>query len=72
MSSKCPNCQTTLYSRVHRVCRACGSALPAELLLPEAQIRQFEEKMERERKDALEADKNIDTSGPDIGLIGGV
>jgi transcription initiation factor TFIIIB Brf1 subunit/transcription initiation factor TFIIB len=72
MSFKCPNCQTTLYSRVHRLCQACGVALPAELLLPEAEIRHFEEKMEREKKAMLEADKNINTSGPDTSLIGGL
>jgi hypothetical protein len=59
-----------LYSRVHRACRACGVALPAELLLPEAEIRRFEEKIEREKKSTLEADKNIDIAGPDINLIG--
>lgn len=71
MSVKCPSCQTTIYSRVHRLCRTCGAALPAELLLPEAEIRRFEEKMEQEKKSTLEADKNIDTAGPDINLIGG-
>ena len=71
MSFKCPNCQTTLHSRVHRLCRACGVVLPAELLMPEAQIRYFEEKMEREKKAMLEANKNIDTSGPDSNAIGG-
>jgi hypothetical protein len=64
MSFKCPNCQTMLYSRVHRICRACGVSLPAELLLPEAEIRHFEERMKREKKEMLEEDKNIDTSGP--------
>lgn len=39
--------------------------------MPEAQIRYFEEKMEREKKAMLEANKNIDTSGPDSNAIGG-
>jgi transcription initiation factor TFIIIB Brf1 subunit/transcription initiation factor TFIIB len=64
MSFKCPNCETKLYSKVHRLCHACGFALPAELLLSEIQIRRFEERMEREKKAKLEADKNLDTSGP--------
>jgi hypothetical protein len=56
---------------VHRLCHACGFALPAELLLSEQQIRHFEEKMEREKKAKLEADKNIDTSGPPAwGIVG--
>ena len=71
MSFKCPNCQTVLYNRADRHCSICGVMLPAELLLSEAEIRHFEEKREREKKAMLEADKNIDTSGPDIGLIGG-
>ena len=71
MRNKCPNCQTVLYNHADRRCRVCGIALPAELLLPEAEIRCFEEKMEREKKAMLEADKNIETSGPDISLVGG-
>ena len=71
MSFKCPNCQTTLYSRVHRLCQACGVALPPELLLPEADILRFEEKMKQQKKDMLEAQRNVDTSGPDSNAVGG-
>jgi hypothetical protein len=70
MSFKCPNCKVKIYSRALRRCRACGFELPAELLLSEAQIRYHEEKMEREKKAMLEADKNIDTSGPGVGAPG--
>lgn len=41
------------------LCRACGVALPAELLLPEDQIRYFEEKAKRERTADREADSNV-------------
>jgi hypothetical protein len=71
MSFKCPNCATTLHSRVHRLCGTCGVPLPAELLMPEAEIRLFEEKIEREKKAMLEAYKNIDTCGPDDNAMGG-
>ena len=47
---KCPNCETPIYNRAQRHCRACGFELPAEFLLPDAQIRSFEESTERERK----------------------
>jgi hypothetical protein len=70
MSFECPNWQTKLYSRVHRVCRASGYL--SELLLSEAEIRHHEEKLEREKKAKLEAHKNVDTSGQDISSIGGV
>lgn len=65
MSFKCPNCETTLYSRVHRICQPCGATLPAELLLPEAEIRHFEAQREREKKSRFEAARNIDTRVPD-------
>lgn len=66
MSFQCPQCQTQLHSRVHRICQACGTALPAELLLPEAQIRHYEALMEREKNSRFEAARNIDTRPPDI------
>jgi hypothetical protein len=48
------------------VCRACGVAIPSELLLPEEQIRHFEEQSERERKADREADSNVNTEMPNI------
>jgi transcription initiation factor TFIIIB Brf1 subunit/transcription initiation factor TFIIB len=66
MSFKCPTCQTTLYSRVHRLCQPCGAVLPAELLLPEAEIRHFEQTMEQQKRSRFEADRNIDVRVPDI------
>ena len=52
---------------MHRLCRACGAPLPAELLLPEGQIRHFEEKMEREKKAQLDEDMNLQMpDGPAI------
>jgi transcription initiation factor TFIIIB Brf1 subunit/transcription initiation factor TFIIB len=63
MSFKCPNCQTQIFSRAHRVCQTCGVALPPELLLPEAQIRYAEEKAKRDLKAELEADKNLSAGG---------
>ena len=65
MSFKCPNCEATLHSRVHRLCLACGVALPAELLLPENQIRYFEEKSRREREAEREADSNVNVQVPE-------
>jgi predicted RNA-binding Zn-ribbon protein involved in translation (DUF1610 family) len=56
---KCPNCETTIYSRVHRLCRACGFALPAELLLTDAEIHHFEEKMREEKNAQLEVDQDV-------------
>ena len=53
---KCPSCETEIYNRAQRHCRACGHELPAEFLLPDAQIRHFEESIERDRKANCEAD----------------
>jgi hypothetical protein len=39
--------------------------------LPEAEIRLIEESARKKREAELEADKNIDTSGPDHNAIGG-
>ena len=71
MKVKCPNCQTRIYSRAHKVCHTCGFALPPELLLPESQIRSIEGNGMRELKAELEADRNINTSGTgDMGAAG--
>ena len=70
MSFKCPNCKVKIYSRAHRRCRACGFDLAAELLLPKSQIRYHEEKMEREKRAMLEADKNVSRKGPGVGAPG--
>jgi len=59
MSFKCPNCETVIYSRAHKVCHTCGIALPQEFLLPESQIRHVEQSAERERKADRESDLNL-------------
>ena len=64
MSFKCPSCQTEIYNRASRACLTCGAALPAELLLTEAQIRRYEELAEQERKARVEAASGVDTSPP--------
>jgi len=35
----CPQCKNLLYSRRRKTCQFCGSKLPQELLLTEAQIK---------------------------------
>jgi hypothetical protein len=72
MKLKCPNCQAKIYSRAHRVCYACGVALPAEFLLPEALIRSTEEKAKQDLKAELEADNRERISDTLGGEIGGV
>jgi hypothetical protein len=72
MSFKCPNCQTKIYNRAHKVCHICGAALPPELLLSKAQIRSTEEKAKRELKAELEADNPTRISDTLGGEIGGV
>ena len=61
MSFKCPNCRAEIYNRAERHCRTCGFALPAKLLLPEAEIRHCEERVERERRKngAVEASRPV-------------
>jgi hypothetical protein len=72
MSFKCPNCQTRIYSRAHKVCHTSGVALPSEFLLPEAQIHSTEEKAKRDLKAELEADNTTRISDTLGGEIGGI
>ena len=67
MSFKCPNCQTSLYSRAHRLCVNCGVPLPPDLLLPEGQVRHFEKNLEQEKEARLAEDSNLKLpdAGPD-------
>jgi ribosomal protein L37E len=62
---KCPNCETEIYNRAQKTCRACGFELPAELLLSDAQIRHFEESVERDRKTNCAADVAMPDIPPD-------
>ena len=64
----CPNCHRLIYSRQHKNCGYCGTALPAELLLTPAELaalkseqREIDERLarmkaeeERERKEATQ------------------
>jgi transcription initiation factor TFIIIB Brf1 subunit/transcription initiation factor TFIIB len=59
---ECPNCETEIYNRAQRLCRACGFKLPAELLLSEIEIRHFEEREAAERK----ANCAVEAATPDI------
>jgi hypothetical protein len=52
---------------VHRLCLGCGAPLPADLLLPEDQIRHFEKNMEQKKKAKLGPDANLQM--PEIPLI---
>ena len=63
MSFTCPNCQTVLFNRARRDCGTCGAILPAELLLPESQIRYREEQLARERKSKAEANVTANLEG---------
>lgn len=71
MSFKCPNCDVKLTSRVYRLCQTCGSHLPAELLLPEAEIRHHENKMKRVKKARLSDIQNVSTAGPEANTFSG-
>jgi len=62
MGFKCPNCQTVLYNRALRLCSTCGATLPPEFLLPEPQLKHFEEQAERELKADRAAESNVRTT----------
>jgi len=71
MNFKCPHCDVKLTTRVYRRCQTCGSDLPAELLLPEAEIRHHENKMKRQKKARLASIQNVSTSGPKANVFSG-
>jgi hypothetical protein len=54
MEFKCPHCQSIIYSRRHKVCGKCGSALPENLVLTPAQIQKLDKERAREKKRSRE------------------
>lgn len=50
MTFKCPNCETEIFNRAQAHCRTCGVELPSDILLPKPEIKNFEERLEHERK----------------------
>ena len=64
MKYKCPNCETELYNRAQRLCRACGHALPADVLLSEVELRRFEESEAEQRKANRTVEVNLPVAIP--------
>ena len=60
MDFLCPKCNRVLLSRRNKECQYCGSDLPKELLLSEAEIkaesRQWEENQKKKRAVRRKAD----------------
>jgi hypothetical protein len=54
MEFKCPNCQSVIYSRRHKVCGQCGAELPKDLLLTTAQVEALDKQRAAEKKRARE------------------
>lgn len=61
---KCPKCESPIYSRRHKKCGQCGNVLPDHLLFTPEQIRELDEQMERERKQA----QGLNLGGDSIGF----
>jgi acetyl-CoA carboxylase beta subunit len=47
--SKCPSCESIIYSRKNKICGVCAEALPDELLFTADERERVEELIEREK-----------------------
>ena len=54
MEFRCPNCQSPIYSRKHKICGVCEQPLPADLLLSDPQaafLKKQDDHMEKRAKE---------------------
>ncbi len=47
---RCPQCQSIVYSRRHRLCGVCSEPLPEEFLFSTTEARRIEELIESDRQ----------------------
>ena len=47
---RCPNCDSLIYSRRHKLCGVCAEPLPASILFSEEQAERIESLLDEERQ----------------------